>query len=156
MNPWGSPTGTGITGWGGFPRRLFNIHHGEGRRHVCAHGPILRKRKLRPGRCGGGPKTADTLLRFPFKHPPLPPESPTTTIAGRPPLPSRGQLTCPGNSGGCVVELQQRGTGRAPSLRSPAPHSPLSLIPWKADGATPPPPRTFCLNSVLFVTWSPD
>lgn len=74
MNPWGSSTDTGITGWGGFPRHLFNIHHGKGKRHVCAHGPILQRRKL-----GGGPKIADTPLRLPSKHPPLPPESPPTS-----------------------------------------------------------------------------
>lgn len=85
MTPWGSPTDTGITGWGGFPRHLFNIHHGKGKRHVCAHGPILQRRKL-----GGGPKTADTLHQTPIQTPTSASRKPShfPTIAGSPPLPS--------------------------------------------------------------------
>lgn len=84
MNPWGSSTDTGITGWGGFPRHLFNIHHGKGKRHVCAHGPILEAET--------GRGTQDC------RHPPQTPiQTPTSasgkpshfpTIAGSPPLPS--------------------------------------------------------------------
>lgn len=76
------------------------------------------------------------------QHPPQAPiQTPTTasgkpphpTIAGRPPLPSRGKLTCHCNSGGCVVELEQRGTGRAP-LSAPNPTAPSASQPHPVEG----------------------
>ena len=120
-------------GLGRLPETPFQYSSRQRKKACLCTWPHLQKRKLRPGRCGGGPKTADTPLRLPFKHPPLPPESPTTTIAGRP-LPSRGQLTCPCNSGGRVVELEQRGTGRAPLCGAPHPTAPSASSRGRQTG----------------------
>lgn len=60
-------------------------------------------------------------------------KAPSPHHSRKAPLPSRGKLTCHCNSGGCVVELEQRGTGRAP-LSAPNPTAPSASQPHPVEG----------------------